>query len=752
MKISFLIKLIVCSLIFCSCKEKKPTEPEEKNEIRTDSTLIVDKYELPAGQTEAFPAAYEIIAEKDIDINGSLVIAGDKPGDFIIRSRNGNIRISGTVMVQKDTVQLTKHKQFISENFKLGKKSVVQGTNLSFIVDRPGGKIVFDAHAQVRSGDGTSPLDEIIRSGVEHYVGSVGAPGGDIIIRAIGGLIHIENINQFTKPLFILGNGGNGANVVIDRNTFQTSATKLDITGGRGGDSGILLLEAETIEGIPTVTQISSGFDMLTGGIGGDGGSAFWFNSNRPVFGNTEKINTTYALQEINFRGGDGGNGAVMGGNGGFAAYWGFRVINERDDPIASVKVTGGNGGDVFGSPIPVYFAIGGDGGEYFAWGNSGWNGVPQDSGGPINGADAGDVSGYGGNGGDVHEDVMYYSAIGGDGGNSIVARNEIIQKLSYFGFTLSGGFENQGLLFIVSGFGGKGADSECNGCPGGNGGNSGNVLAVGGVGGNVPNRPGNRGGRGGDVWDVVSWFPDSSNPIIEENQKGGDGNPPGKGGCSLAVATSPGSGGNGNLPGEDGQFLNVSTLGDDEHCDGDGNQCGEDLECDTDTTTMTSCTAIGATTTFYRKTPLLFDTDGNPIAFSEGNLTLTVLERNSFNTAPNVFFIDLNVRIPYSDTTITITYSGRSDSPEYTSEIHGYVHSLEVFVGQAHCSKDGELQWPGEGLHQTKCQGLNNPNVVCDEWELTGCIDFLKENDEQGRENATCCEVSPQNFVICPK
>lgn len=86
--------------------------------------------------------------------------------------------------------------------------------------------------------------------------------------------------------------------------------------------------------------------------------------------------------------------------------------------------------GDVFPSPLPIGLVQGGEGGEYVVLGNWGWKGALPDSGGPVNGANGGDVVGQGGNGGDVLEGVLFQSAIGGDGANSEVAQARIIAEL----------------------------------------------------------------------------------------------------------------------------------------------------------------------------------------------------------------------------------------------------------------------------------------------------------------------------------
>ncbi len=203
--------------------------------------------------------------------------------------------------------------------------------------------------------------------------------------------------------------------------------------------------------------------------------------------------------------------------------------------------------------------------------GNFRWHGAHPDSGGPINGADGGDVVGRGGNGGDVLEGVLFQSAIGGDGGNSEVAQTRLLDELA-LPFQPILGFKTP-IFGVISGSGGEGANRS-DGCPGGNGGSSGTVLAIGG---NVPNRSGARGGRGGDLWTARNWLP----PFI--GASGGNGNPPGKGGCVKTLVTSLGKGGTGYLPGEDGQNLGLER--NQEKCGPDGELSGVGLTCNEDTT-----------------------------------------------------------------------------------------------------------------------------------------------------------------------
>ncbi len=127
---------------------------------------------------------------------------------------------------------------------------------------------------------------------------------GDIVLRARGGSIVLQDVARPPRPVFVLGRGGHGANVTVNRSDFQTSDTMLEVIAGRGGDSGILMLEADVITGVPSVEEIGTEVEPLAGGAGGDGGYVMWHNSNRPLFSGVGSITTTYPLEEIVFRGG----------------------------------------------------------------------------------------------------------------------------------------------------------------------------------------------------------------------------------------------------------------------------------------------------------------------------------------------------------------------------------------------------------------------------------------------------------------
>ncbi|MGH7597158.1 MAG: hypothetical protein ACREOI_12455 [bacterium] len=196
--------LLLCCLLALSCA-KKPTAPEQNDPIRTDTQLKVTSYVLPKGETKEFPAGFEIIASEGIDIAGDLIIKPSRPGDFTLRAESGDIRITGKVMVKKDstsaslsagTTSFMGKKVVHGKNSALSKPAAQQGIRLFFILDRPGATISIGRGAQIQSGNGRHAQDELIVVSQGRYVSGVGAPGGDIIIRAHGGKIILSDLQE----------------------------------------------------------------------------------------------------------------------------------------------------------------------------------------------------------------------------------------------------------------------------------------------------------------------------------------------------------------------------------------------------------------------------------------------------------------------------------------------------------------------------------------------------------------------------
>ena len=95
MRENFFINVLIFSLLAFSCKEKKITEPEQDAGNRTDTQLIIDKYELPQGETAEFPSEFEIIADSGVNIQGNILIKPEREGDFCIQCKNGAMILNG---------------------------------------------------------------------------------------------------------------------------------------------------------------------------------------------------------------------------------------------------------------------------------------------------------------------------------------------------------------------------------------------------------------------------------------------------------------------------------------------------------------------------------------------------------------------------------------------------------------------------------------------------------------------------------
>jgi hypothetical protein len=424
-----------------------------------------------------------------------------------------------------------------------------------------------------------SPLDS-------RHEGEPGANGGDIVLRAPLGTVRLPANRGLSDPaLFGLGGGGDGADVEVSRLGFNTTETSLEIIGGAGGSSGRLVIEAATVEGIPTLQEFAQQAELIEGASGGRGGHVLWDNSPVGLVGDPgERLESTYPLTEMIVKGGAGGDGARQGGRGGTAIYWSGRATSEPGDPTASASAYGGAGGNVFASPVPLGVVRGGEGGSFSVIGNAGRSGDATRRG----GGDGGDALGQGGDGGDVMGDVLYNSAVGGAGGHSQEARTRIVQEFpNRLGSTYTA--RSYG---VISGSGGDGYETDskgdCDGCWGGDGGDAGSQSAYGGNGGSVLSAlSGSEGGRGGDVWTVDRG----------EVGYGGDGDPPGKGGCERTRLALPGTGGSGEVTRGPGSELVPNPSHQDGKChdEYDGMPCGEDQECTIEPPAPPSCGEVGS-------------------------------------------------------------------------------------------------------------------------------------------------------------
>ena len=229
--------------------------------------------------------------------------------------------------------------------------------------------LVMDMRIDVHAGDGGKAPDGQPPPGAAD--GASKGPGGGYTRGGdVGGRV---------------GSGGN-ATVVLYSNTISMSDTKLNISGGRGGDAG-------DGAGTGAGTYAGGGGGGYTGGDGASG-----FNPNDPA--------------------GNGGSVSGEAGRGGSVDLLIESMVLEMK--VSRIVMTGGRGGSGGdgGSPLG---AGGGGGGGYSGGGGGGHRYMP--------GGEGGDISGSVGRGGDVVARVLAYRSIradscrflayAGDGGNA---------------------------------------------------------------------------------------------------------------------------------------------------------------------------------------------------------------------------------------------------------------------------------------------------------------------------------------------
>ncbi len=521
----------------------------EEFEPRVVKQIRVTRYEVAEGSVDRISAGTEIIAEEGIEIAGTVRVDGTVDGDFVLTAETGDIVISGSIIMDsaKAASRLDGIRFASSDPFKalapsdwLSQTRAIPRPGVSHVVFARQGDIVIARLTRFESGDGQSALDERIASGGgdDFYMGTNGASGGDIVLDAPNGVIRLPTDREGGDPaIFDLGDGGDGANIEVDGQASTADEFQLLVVGGSGGQSGRLMF-ITPVEGVPSGSELfENNMRLFVGGVGGKGGYAVWFHVSPgwtilfdengwvvSAQGETLTEQET-SLELIELHGGHGGSGATMGGNGGVGGY--FAHAPRVGDPVPSVEVSGGQGGDVFSSPAPVVAPRGGDGGGFWVRGSKGWDGERAPDGRLFrDGSNGGSVLGWGGKGGDILGDANKFpGGVGGTGGGT-------------------DGPHPWGIAWVGrSGAGMYGCEE---GGPGGNGGDPGRVRIFGGDGGRGPldGTRGEAGGDGGDVW-----------VLLPSPGRGGDGDPPGMGGQSGYSEVRGGRGGAGATPGRDGAW-----------------------------------------------------------------------------------------------------------------------------------------------------------------------------------------------------
>jgi len=751
------LRLMAILLLF-SCGDKQPTSPG--NVVPTGTEMRVESYKLPAGETQTFPAGFEIISKKGVNIAGTILVAPSRAGDFTVTAESGDIEISGVIQVQPSASESA-----AKPSRSLAKSGTAGADGASITIRANAGNLAISSLGTWAAGDGEEVNQTIVVGATSDpfVAGNNGGNGGYVILMAPQGEVRLPTgRGPNAKPIFKVGSGGGGGDVIVDRMRFDTELDEVRFVGGRGGRSGQIIVVSQKLTGAVLLIDLlaKQESELFEGGFGGDGGSALWDNSADGVIeGATARLETTYPLRIISLAGGAGGLGISGGGYGGDAGYWANRVINDVGDAVAAVALKPGDGGHVLpavvksdGSAHQLQFALhwvkAGDAGVAMGFGNNGWDGGYGDDGQLYrHGADGGDVTVLPANGGSVLKNVAAIKADAGDGNNGTFAQTEIITRYkirgsaSYLDFPFG----------VVAGFGGDGWDGCGNSAPGGNGGAAGAISLSTGNGGNVETDipDASRAGSGGNGWTISLGFPG----------KGGKGLPAGRGGCLVEPELLFGAGGsNGTLQGSEGALLGADLNHD--RCDDDGAAC------------TNSCKAVGAVATHYYKSTVPV-VDSRNVVTGElqwgdeifiYNLTARVVERNQPSNSVSRFeyvhstehtyksgfeIVDNGTTLVYLDTTVHLdtTYIGASHQLYFPGYIGNYIYGL---LRTPSCDNNGNLQWPGDGMFQMTWESpiSGNRPIRTEEWQLTGCANFNMENDEIDRSGIKCCPSSHPTFL----
>jgi len=465
-----------------------------------------------------------VLAQNGLRIDGELNFSklyrksGTNP-NMEIQAISGDIVLNGKVIIGKEKRVISPriselidsmYAYFAPSVFAQSSKKASKGRSL--IITAQQGDIIVGPNLRLQAEKGQNGSGKIIhRQTGDVFEAEAGGDGGDIILRAPNGTVKIAPSTNF---VFVLGNGGKGGRIKGSDPALLTEHQELTLIGGDGGNSGKLIIEAKNIEGAPLASQKIS---MIAGG-GGNGGDSLWTIEN-------PEPGTRMSL--IKLQGGRGGDSAAAGGDGGSARYNSGKVINSKDaTATTNVEVTGGDGGDVFESPIPVPDAVGGNGGDFFVIGNHGF--APYKNSGFVNGMDGGSVAAQGGNGGSILGDLSKFPF--SNGGNGA--------PLRFYGRNNK----------VVAGNGSKGFSNceENNYGNGGNGGDGGVATVFAGNGGD-----GSTGGDGGSIYTVSAGSSGS----------GGNGIPPGNAGVIGNVNATFGVGGSGDVLGKNGGLKFIGDL-----------------------------------------------------------------------------------------------------------------------------------------------------------------------------------------------
>ncbi|MGK7393396.1 MAG: hypothetical protein ACNS62_02445 [Candidatus Cyclobacteriaceae bacterium M3_2C_046] len=550
-------------IVLSGCKQEDPEDPRLMEFLNDPTQPEYDILIVPAEETITLRNQDQVKVKEYARIEGTLVIEETPSDRFSLQVEGGDLTISGKIILRNSPAdgnsgRLQAAQNLDAPSLQLGAyaaNAVLHITN-QVTLQTDHGK---DAATQILTGANPAGI-----------TGNSGGKGGDILLEAPNGRVKLDFPSS--KPMFNLGNGGNGADIMVDR-AFSSNSEEVNILAGNGGNGGKIIFNTSIVENIIDLSElVDQGNFYTVSGKGGKGGNVLWDNTSQGINMDLAEISQQSTSRVFSLRGGNGGASIQFAGSGGWAVYWSDRPINPVGQRITAISVEGGDGGNIIDVRIPQHEVIAGDGGGVVAWGNSGWDGNQSHK----NGADGSEIFFNMGNGGDVEQGVKADVAIAGSGGHSQIAESEFPYQLRDMAGLKD--MDHFNLNFAIVGGNGGNGNSNCQGCPGGDGGNSSQIIwGRGGNGGHVLNNPLSQGqaGNGGNIWGIIFGIPG----------EGGDGFPPGSAGCVPLHYFEPGQTGDGdfNFSSEAGQWLaqDALQLYEQNECNTtDGESCGEGLTC----------------------------------------------------------------------------------------------------------------------------------------------------------------------------
>src|SRR5262245_43246521 len=502
----------------------------------TGGELRVERLHVLDGETRRVPGGAMIVAAHGIELQGDLVMDGTPADGLTLVAERGDVVLeggvdaSGTPLDQGTALRARAARR--ASPRALDHPDCGDGGSVS-ITALTGNLVIGAAHFAI-AGDGAScpplvvsdaTLLQLRRGTVGNFLAADGGDGGLIQLEAARGTVRFAARPPDEPAPFSPGTGGDGQELRFDPSFVpppadQRSPGVLEFHAGSGGVSGSLQVVAARVD--------AGGLRRFyRQGEGGRGGNFTWDQrQGSGLFPN--------GVEHLLLLAGEGGAGAVRGGRGGDIRYQGDRIVNAVGEPVTTVSVLGGGGGDVYEDPDgtsgPLRPSLlgaddllaGGDGGHADAAGHAGWNGTEAFP----DGASGGYINALGGGfllGGGWDVRPLHPNSQGGRGGD----------------------------VRVRSGRGGSGwARCDGAGLPGGNGGDAGSLRAQGGKGGDAP------GGRGGDAGAVLQ--AEAGPP-----GQGGAGTPAGEcGGLAASEEVVSGEGGHGASMGALGSVVEVLSNG----------------------------------------------------------------------------------------------------------------------------------------------------------------------------------------------